>query len=277
MRHPAQRVNIKYFLLLTFLVLSFYPLAGCGSRSAGDRYKEAEDYLGRGEFNEALDRYDFIANNFQTTPYASKSWYRIAYIYGNFLGEERKAINVYYTLISVYPESAEAFSARRDLAGIYSRAGDYTKAVEQYQWLLDNVKDPVEQENYRYIIAEEYFKMNDFMQARAEINELLETAMSENIRARAYFLRANTYYLEGDARMAIRSFEDTISTFPDHDIAVEARFNLAKALEEADRLKEALAVLETLKDEYPSPEAVTASIEWIKKRMRAKKSRRRRR
>ncbi len=252
-------------------------LTGCGPESAAKRFKNAEQDFGGGRFTEAIEKYDYIANNFQLTPYAPKSWYRIAYIYGHFLENKRKAIDVYYTLISVYPKSPWTLSARRDLAEIYSADGDHTKAVEQYQWILDNMKDSVEGEKYRYIIAEEYFKMNDFMQARAEINELLENAHSKDIIAKAYFLRANSYYIEGDSNKAIDAYEETISAVPDPKIALKARFNLAKALEGADRLKEALDVLETLKDEYPNKEAVIASMDWIKKRMREKSSRRRRR
>lgn len=276
-RFPRPGAGIKHFLCLTLFAFFCFCLTGCGSERAAERFKKAEQDFGGGRFTEAIEKYDYIANNFQLTPYAPKSWYRIAYIYGHFLGDKRKAIGVYYTLISVYPESPAAFSARRDLAEIYSADGDHTKAVEQYQWMLDNIKDPLEGERYRYIIAEEYFKMNDFMQARAEINELLESASSEDIIAKAYLLRANTYYLEGDSNKAIDAYEETISAVPDPEIAFKARFNLAKALEEADRLKEALAVLETLKGEYPNKEAVIASMDWIRKRMREKSSRRRRR
>ena len=264
----ACTLEAKRFLLLAVGIscLFLVVMAGCASESAKERFEEAEASLSEGRFYEAMEKYSYVADNFQDTPYAPRSLYRVAFIYNRHLKDRREAVNSYYRLYSIHPTSPESMLARKDLAEIYSESGDHAKAVEQYQWLLE--KSPGEGEHYKYLIAMEYLKMTDLRQARVELKELLEFARDPDITAKAHFQRANTYYIEGDLARAIEGFRETERKFPDHEVALQALFNMAKALEESGRLKEALAVLEGIKDTYPNKPAVESSIEWIEKRLK---------
>ncbi|MFQ5480915.1 MAG: tetratricopeptide repeat protein [Thermodesulfobacteriota bacterium] len=244
------------------------------NNNASASYIEAEELLGRGKFLLALDKYEFVAEHFETTPFAPLSLYKKALIYNRFLLDKRKAVDAYYKVLSVYPEAKEAYKARQDLAAIYSAAGDHTKAVEQYQWILDSRVEPLKADDYRYIIALEYFKMSDFEQAGAELKELLGSAEKKDIIAKALLLRGDTFYITGKTTEAIKNFEEIISRFPEETVAVRASFNLAKALEDSDKEDEALVILQSLRDTYPNKDVLESTIKGIKTRMRAKKAKR---
>jgi len=266
----------KKLALLVLLILPFYILTGCGgSDRAPKSYMEAENLLGRGKFLLALDKYDTVAREYETTPFASKSLYKKALIYNRFLKDKKRAVDAYYQVLSVYPESIEAYKSRIDLAGIYSSVGNHTKAVEQYQWIVDSGREPNKEEDYRYTIALEYFKMNDFKQAEAELKELLSMAHKKDITAEALLLRGDTLYITGQILEAIKVFEEIVSRFKEEPIALRARFNMAKALEDSDREDEALALLESLKGSYPNKDVLSRTIKGIKTRMKEKKQKRR--
>ncbi len=262
--------------------LLFFPLllvfAGCGrGGGASGTYMEAEELLGRGKFLIAIEKYDSVVRDYADSPFAPKSLYKKARIYNRFLKDRRRAIEAYYKLLSLYPGSLEAYLSRRDLALIYSLAGDHTKAVEQYQWLLDSGHEPGKEEEYRYTIALEYFRMNDFEQAGAELKELLSMATKDEIVSEALLLQGDTYYITGDLERAMEAYRETIERFASRPVAIRARFNLARALEEAEREDEAILILEGLRGVYPNEAALERTIRGIKARKREKARQRRRR
>jgi len=267
----------KKFALMAILILPLYILAGCGGpERAPATYLEAEELLGRGKFLLAIDKYDSVAREFESTPFAPRSLYKKALIYNRFLRDKKRAVEAYYQVLSVYPDTAEAYSARLDLAGIYSSSGNRTKAVEQYQWIIDSRREPGKEEDYRYIIALEYFKMNDFEQAQAELKELLSIAVKKDVIAEAELLRGDIFYITGHIPEAIADFEDIISRFAGRPVAIRASFNRAKALEDSGQEAEALEALAGLRKTYPNKEALRRTIEGIKTRMKEKKQKRRR-
>jgi TolA-binding protein len=261
-----------FFVILPVLVL----LSGCGrGGGASETYMEAEELLGRGKFLIAIEKYDTVARDYAETPFAPKSLYKQALIYNRFLKERQRAVEAYFKLLSLYPESGEAYAARRDLAAIYSATGDHTKAVEQYQWLLDSGREPAKEEDYRYTIALEYFRMNDFAQAGAELKELLAMASNREIVAKALLLQGDTFYITGDLEGAMKTYEEIISEFEGKPAELRARFNLARTLEEADREDEALKMLEGLRGRYPNEDAIERAVKGIKARKRDMKRKRR--
>jgi len=268
-------VNTK-IALLAIIILPLYMLAGCGGPDrAPATYLEAEELLGRGKFLLAIDKYESVAREFESTPFAPKSLYKKALIYNRFLRDKKRAVEAYYQVLSLYPDTSDAYTARLDLAGIYSSSGNHTKAVEQYQWIVDSRREPEKEEDYRYTIALEYFKMNDFEQAQAELKELLSMAVKKNIIAEAELLRGDTFYITGHIPEALAVFEDIVSKFAGRPVAIRASFNRAKALEDVGREDEALAVLKGLQDKYPNKDVLRRTINGIKTRMREQKQKRR--
>jgi TolA-binding protein len=66
------------------------------------------------------------------------------------------------------------------------------------------------------------------------------------------------------------AYREVSARWPNSPYAVEARFGLAAVLEERERLREALAILEELQGVYPNPEALAQRIEHLRQRINTK-------
>jgi tetratricopeptide (TPR) repeat protein len=258
------------------LVLCLVLLMGCSRDNAKGRFEGAETSLGNGEFERAIEEYRSIANAVGTTAYGPISLYKIASIYDRHLDDKPKAVEAYYTLYSIYPESAEAVEAREAMAIIYSEAGNHAKAIDEYQWVLE--KSPAKEKHYRYLIAMEYLRMNDFRQTRLELRDLLDSLNMPDppppggphyeLIIKIYYQTANSYYLESRNTEATKAYDELISKYPGHPLSLEARLNKAHILIEDELFEPALEILNTLAGVYPHTETIDSMIKLTKKRIR---------
>ncbi|MBI5344071.1 MAG: tetratricopeptide repeat protein [Deltaproteobacteria bacterium] len=256
--------NPSLACILLLIAASF--LFACSSDPARERFDKAEGLLSDGRHAEALAEYTYVVNNFQGSPDAPRSQYRIAFIYENFLTDKKRARDAYFTLSHVYPNSAEALLAGKSLAKMHSDDGEHEKAIAEYQKLIG--QRPEERDRLKYLIAMEYMKTGDLKQARIELTELLKAASDKEAAAEAGFQIANTYYLEGDTKNALDAYDAAASKYPDSRMAIEARLSKAKALEDAGRLDEAIEILRSLQAKHPDKEVIGAKIEWIENRVK---------
>ncbi len=258
------------------LVLCLVLLMGCSRDNARVRFEAAEVALGNGEFERAIEEYRSIANTFGTTAYGPISLYKIASIYDRHLDDKPKAVEAYYTLYNIYPESAETVEAREAMAIIYSEAGNHAKAIDEYQWVLE--KRPDREEHYRYLIAMEYLRINDFRQTRLELRDLLDSLNVPDppqpggphyeLMVKIYYQTANSYYLESRNTEAIKAYDELISKYPGHPLSLEARLNKAHILIEDEMFEPALEILDALAPEYPHTETIDSMIKLTRKRIR---------
>lgn len=263
---PENIQRIRKTALFLLLPIAFYLFTGCSADPARKEYEKAEELLSKGEYSDALERYYRISSSFQGSPYGAKSQYRIAFIYNNHFNDKKRAVAAYYAVYYIYPKSPEAVLAGKDLAKIYSDAGDHVRALEQYQRLMK--QRPEESAEFKRKIALEYLYMGDFRQSRIEFNELLKSAAGKDSVAEVRFQIANTYYLEGDTEKAIYGYDEVISGFPETPAAKEAAFNKAKAFEETGHSVEALGILRSIRPDYPNKGAIDLKIEAIEKRLK---------
>lgn len=248
------------------LVLLFLP--ACSSRDqARAVFEAAQERLADGDYAGALSKYSEVVSRHQSSAYGPKSQYMIAYVQNRRFNDRQKAIESYSTLIYIYPESPEAMRARVDLAELYSSANDHRKAIEEYGAILRS--GPPDAGRYVYAMAMEYVKMNDLRQARVELKGLLVSSGPGPV-PQIKFDIADTYYIEGNLMEALSWYDAVISETPDGRLKTEARFGKARALEEAGRLNEALAVYRAIAGDYPNQEALRTRVEWIEKRRQSR-------
>ncbi len=258
------------------IVLCLVLLMGCDRDNARERFGEAETFLGNGEFERAIEEYRSVANANGETAYGPISLYRIASIYDSHLDDKPKAVEAYYALYSIYPQSSEAVEAREAMAVIYSEAGNHTKAIGEYQWVLE--KRPAREEHYRYLIAMEYLRANDFRQTRLELRDLFNSINAEDppppggpryeLIVKIYYQTANSYYLESRNTEALKAYDELISKYPGHPLSLEARLNKAHILIEDEMFEPALEILSALAPEYPHTETIDSMIKLTRKRIR---------
>ena len=80
-----------------------------------------------------------------------------------------------------------------------------------------------------------------------------------------------SYALDGKLSEAEKTFRRILKEKPDDRFAVETKFSLASVLEEQERLRESLSVLQELVGIYPSAETLQKKIEKIEERIMKKK------
>lgn len=182
------------------------------------------------------------------------------------LGRDQEALVAYLSLERDYAASPEAAVARRRVAELYKyRLGDQPRAISAYQRLFEEAGDEVDRVQYE--IADSYFRLNNFEQARIEFENLLRLSPGTSLAAEVRYRIAMTYALEGEAENAMAAFREVAARWPQSPYAVEAQFGLATALEERDRLQEALTILETLRGGYPNQEALEQRIANLQGRL----------
>lgn len=250
---------IRFFFYLWLLSAPVFQ--GCTFDRAQKAFERGEKRLSEGEYGKAIEEYSYVAADFQESPYAPKSLYKITFIYNHHLGDVKGAREAYSRLIVMFPDSPEALEARQDMAAMYSGAGEHRRAIEEYQRLMEDL--PEARAKYQYMIAMEYVMMNEFRQARVELVELLDVINNPNLSPVIRYEIANTYYIGGNMDEAIKRYDEIIARFPEHKIIVEVRFAKARALNEEGRLSDALAILKSLDGQYPNAEALKKHIELI--------------
>ena len=189
------------------------------------------------------------------------------------LGRYQEALVAYLTVERDYAATGEAARARRQVAELYKyRLDDQLQAIAAYQRLIDGGVE--ESDRLQYEVADCYFRLNNFEQARLEFESLLIDYPGSPLLPEVQFRLAMVKVLEGDLDGAMAAYREVTARWPQSPYAVEAQFGLAGVLEERDRLREALEVLEGLQGSYPNPDALAQRIAYLKGRIDKQQARR---
>ena len=186
------------------------------------------------------------------------------------LGRYQEALLAYLTLERDYANAPQSATARVQVAELYKyRLDDQPRAIAAYRRLLDEPRD--DGERLQYEVADCYFRLNNFEQARIEFGNLLRDYPVSPLAAEVRFRIAVTYTLEGETENAMAAFREVAARWPQSPFAAEAHFGLAAALEERERLREALTILEDLQGVYPNQQVLAQRIQQLRGRI-AKRS-----
>ena len=179
------------------------------------------------------------------------------------------AMKTYDELAFLYPESDTLLDAAKERGEIYSSLGKHWKAVEEYEWLLTRTAIK-ERGGYQYLIAMEYFKMNDFKQARIEFAEIKDNNNESGLLPEIHFRIATSYYLEKNLTDSLTAYKEVVKKFPENKLAFQSSINIAQIYSDADRLTEAVDLLQRLKlkSDKMENELIDIRIALIKERIK---------
>lgn len=182
------------------------------------------------------------------------------------LGRYQDALLAYLTIERDYSASPQAGEARRQVAELYKyRLDDQARAISAYQRLLDDAGDDADR--IQYEVADSYFRLNNFEQARIEFDNLMRDYPASLLLPEVQYRIAVTRALEGDANGAMVAYREVAARWPQSPYALEARFGLAGVLEERERLRDALAILEELQGRYPNQDALARRLAQVRERI----------
>jgi TolA-binding protein len=261
-----QRLLLAGAVLLTMLLAGFFWYQANLDGILEKRYQKGLALRDAGDLTGAAELLLAIQAQHPDSARAPEALFQAAQLQHLSLGRYQEALLAYLSLERDYPGTPQASEARRQVADLYKyRLDDQARAISAYQRLLDDAgKDA---DRLQYEVADSYFRLNNFEQARIEFETLLRAYPASTLAPEVQYRVAVTYALDGEADNAMRAFREVTARWPQHPYAVEARFGLATVLEERERLREALVILEELQGVYPNREALAQRIAQLHARI----------
>ena len=270
----ARKNNPRRWLWPIFLPLALvavlFPVYNRHQLDAPQRlYNQAVTLESLGKVEAAQQLYNQLYQDYPRSRLAAQSLLQSGKIWQYDRHQDQQALLAYLQLEHDYPDHPLARTARVAAAHIVKYSlRDYFRAIGFYQRLRE--QSGGDQDLYLYEIADCYFRLDNYTQARIELDTLLEMFPQSPLLPDVLYRRGGLLLLENRLTAARKDWQRLIGQFPDSDYRLQARFNLAKMLEEDDQLLEALNLYRQLKG-YPRPALLQEKIEHLKKRIAEKK------
>jgi TolA-binding protein len=275
-RRRQNKFSLRRKLVFALLLLLMIGGAAAGwyytnldSILAG-RFDTAELLLKQREIGAATERFAALHRDHPGTALAPDALFRVAEIQELYQQRYREAILTFTLVEHEYSEHPLALAARERVARIYKeRLRDNERAIAVYQELIDAGAPNADQLSYE--IADAYFRENNFEQARIEFEGLIKSFPQSSLLSEAGYRIGAAFALEHHSSEAEQAYRHVIEKFPNERFALEAQMGLAAVLEDQDRLREALKILEGLEGVYPHHEALDKKLEQVRERIIKKK------
>jgi tetratricopeptide (TPR) repeat protein len=174
-------------------------------------------------------------------------------------GSPSRLIALYEKFGQEFPRDGELPKIFLKLGRMYREAGAHNTALAKFYNVLnvalnvpvDEIKEYQEVSHRAQLeIAETFFSMGAYDQAAKFFKRLLRVDLVDEDKQNVLFKYAYTIYLSGNFQEAITSMRSFIHTFPNSELAAEARFLLAETFTRLNDPKSAMReTLELLSQE----------------------------
>ncbi|MBW2060653.1 MAG: tetratricopeptide repeat protein [Deltaproteobacteria bacterium] len=264
--------KVKSFLLLSLALLF---LAGaCGSKNEEAFLQEADAHFAKGSPDKAVQTYRDYLNEFPRGRFRDQALLRKGEILYYVLGKKGPAVQAFSRLVLDYPLSEPSFQAREILAAIYrDETADYLRAVIEYRWLLNHRPANKKADEYHYQIGHCFFLANRLEQAIMEYKLFIEGYPESRFVERAYNELGGAYMILKQPEQALSVFKTAIDRFPESSLRPTMDFKTAECYEAMDRLDEALAQYQYVREMYDNWPAVDIRIKGVESRQKSKQGR----
>ena len=173
----------------------------------------------------------------------------------------------FFQLIVIYSNDvSERITAQKQLAAVYfDQLTDYPRAIEELNKLLATNLEQVDRVKYKTRLAKAYFYTNNFIQAESEVNAFLknEKGSDEDSLFQMMLLKGNIYLTKKEQNKAIEAFRELLKVYPERSVKENAAMTLAVAYEEMKDYKNAISVLEQMKQYHATPEYIDLRIKKL--------------
>lgn len=171
---------------------------------ARDAVQTASDLEKAGEWGEAVEIYQTVLLQYQYTPYAAKSLYRLARIDLRVNFDVQEAREKLRSVIDEFPHSPEASDARGDL-----------RFMEEH-W--DHEGEPL----VMWYKASAAHRSGEDQKTIAILRELIEKYPEAKLVPKAYYQIAQVHESAGNVTEAINTYQQVINRDPESKEAVDA-------------------------------------------------------
>lgn len=241
---------------------------GCESRQEKE-FNRGVKYQSNGEFKEALLEFDKVMKREPSNTIALRAARESVKILLYDTKNYEKAIDALKFLILYSNNPDERWKSQSQVAQIYfDNLAWYDKALLEYSKLLTGDLPKDESLKVRLAIARTYYYLGQFAQSSSEASSILvEQDVSDDQAFDVYLLQANINQSLKKYTEAAKALEQLMVRFPERAKKENIGINLALCYEELGVYKEALRVLESLKDYYKPKEYIDLRIKKLKDRL----------
>lgn len=177
------------------------------------------------------------------------------------------AVKFYRFIVLRSDNQVERKEAQRAIAHIYfENLQDYDQSVVEFEKLLKLSNTAEEKFRYRLNLAKAQLALNNVGQALTELNVLLDGKPSPEGVYEIKALKANALVANKQMNEATVVWESILKEFPERSRKENVGLNLVVIYEEMKEFDKAIAVLESMRSEYPNPAFLNQRIERLKER-----------
>lgn len=220
-----------------------------------------------GSFSQALTLFERTMIRYpdtSTAVFAARRGFRISYFENK---DYQKAITFLRFIILKSKDPKERNGRQLELASIYfDHLQDYEKSLTEFGKLTSIPLNDADQIKVKFYMAQAYYHKNEFFQAKSEIHELLKKEMTPEFRFNVLMLQTNILVSERDWPKAIENYKKLIQMFPDKEITENLALNLSACYEENNDYKNAIAILEGLRERHSDPDYIDLRVKKIVQR-----------
>lgn len=265
-RMMSSRLSLIFLYLCTVILT----LSGCQYFSGEDEYQIAEKYEQNSDFKKAVKYYlRYIKKNEPSdkTVLAAEKIIKLSQL--NPRDYDLIILMADY-IIERSNNFKKSFWAQEVKANIYfDDLNQYEKAILEFNKLLLLVKEDDEKKfKYKLKIAKAYFSLNRFYQSEVETKNILKMKVSKDLLYEARLFEANLFLTTKKINLAIESFQNIISDYPEKSQKENLKKNLVVCYEEKEDFEKAISILNEMKQEKTeNPELIDLKIEKLKARI----------
>ncbi len=258
-------MNLRGVVILTYLL--FIGGVGCDTPQEIDLNRGLK-LQAKGELREAVAEFEKVMKRKPGSGPSLRAARESAKILLYDLKNYDRTISALRYLILYSNDPAERWKSQSQIAQIYfDNLAWYDKALIEYNKLLSSDLPKTEQTRVRIALARTYYYLGQFSQSWSEASELLlDQEVSRDQAFDILLLQANIHLALKKYPEASKALEQLISQFPERSKKENVGINLALCYEELGVHKEALRVLESLREFYEPKEYIELRMKKIRER-----------
>lgn len=269
MRIEPVRMFIERGLLGGLVAVSLaLGLTSCTSPEARDLQRASREYEKK-HYRIALSFIDRVIKRDREGEWALKAAREGVKISIYEVKDYRKAVGYLRHLVLNSSDPSELEQAQQQLADIYfENLSDFAKAYAELSKLLAMKTSFIDRSRIQIKMARSSFYLGDFAQAESEIETVLKNPMEPSARFHALTLKGNILVAQKDFVSAAEMYRLVMREFPEEAPKENVPLQLAVCYEEDKKYKEAIAVLEGMRETYKPPEYIELRIKRLREKMK---------
>jgi outer membrane protein assembly factor BamD (BamD/ComL family) len=252
------------------LLFALTTLPACKDNAAED-YQRGVRQWSDGRHYEAISTLRVITRDHPASEFAPQALLKVAQIQAYDLERYEEAESTYQLFLKLYGQSSHAIVALEELTTLlFEKKKDYLRAIKECQRFIDSFPTSPQVPRMHRRIVSSYIQLRDFQQARVEAGLFLRKFPHDPLADDVAYDIPRSYFIQGKPEETVKEARKLLSERPQSKFAGRTQFLLAAALEDSDRLVEALEAYKIAREWHPEPSIVDGKIMAVEARIARK-------